>query len=168
MAQSVSSFFFSALLILACFSVGQGRPCYTRCRFRFCPIRVAFRIGIASDKAFPPRICSKGGFLVGHVDETGQAIFLIRRRFIPISRFTARGLRQRFSPSFFKSYTIRRTKFSGIGHEVPQQNQANYLNGKCVIVPLRAYQVLDSKGNVIANRHPRRPLRDCVAFRVFV
>jgi hypothetical protein len=56
------------------------------------------------------------------------------------------------------------------GHETPQQNQLDFLNNVCIILPLKAYQVLDGKhGNVIYEPRPSgSPFYDCVAFTTVV
>lgn len=157
---------FFVLLALAAAAV-SGSPCYRFCRFRFCDGRNTFQVGVEADIAFTGPICSKFGIKVGHIAQTGEA--RIGKYFTPISKWEPGGLEQNFSPSFFKAYGVngKKTDLSGIGHEVPQQNQADFLNRKCVIVPIREYQVLDEDGNVVDNIHPRQPFRDCVAFETF-
>lgn len=156
---------FALALSLVSASTYYPSPCYKYCKFRFCDYRVSFKIGHPIDKPFTHRICSKYGKHIGHVDETGEAFIRRYHKFVPISKYAPYGLKQRFSPSFFKSYGFKYNIYSGIGHETPQQNQLHFLHNKCVVVPLRAYQVLNSKKHVIDNVHPRGyPLRDCVAF----
>lgn len=157
---------FFALLALTASTV-SGSACYPLCRFRFCDGKNAFLVGVQADVAFTGRICSKFGVKVGRVDRTGEA-YLFKKKplaFIRISQYKPDGLEQNFSPSFFKSYNV--DGGSGIGHEVPQTNQADFLNGKCFFVPIKAYQVLNDKGNVVDNVHPTNPFRDCVAFKTF-
>lgn len=105
---------------------------------------------------------------MGHVDSTGEAYFIEHHVPILISTFNHDGLLQNFSPSFFKSFSVDGDLYpgnlSGVGHEVPQQNQADFLEGKCVVLPLRSYQILDDFGSIVENVHPRDDLRDCVSF----
>ncbi len=105
------------------------------------------------------------------VDSTFESFVLLRDGPVRISDWGPDGLKQPFSPRFFKTYTIfprkgRRHPYRpGVGHEAPQQNQVDFLDRQCFIRPIAAYQVLDRKGNVIENVHPRdMPFRACVAF----
>lgn len=163
---------FALALALAAIAVSEA-SCYNKCRFRFCDYRSTFKVGVKNDLPFTGPICAKDGTRIGHVDSTGEAYITYKYRVTPISKWHPYGLKQKFSPSFFKSFGIYKyygkyVDLSGIGHETPQQNQAHFLNRKCFIVPLTAYQVLDKRGNVVKNVHPRGyPLRDCVAFKTF-
>lgn len=92
-----------------------------------------------------------------------------------ISEWHPPGLHQKFSPSFFKSFSLpHKHHNSGIGHETPQQNQLNFLDGKYFTVTLEAYQVLKKnnhgKWNVYKNVHTQESdyMRDCVAFKTLV
>lgn len=161
-----------ASLVLALFlsSVALSEACRSKCRFRFCDGSSSFKVG-RNDVALTGPICLKSRVRVGIVN-TGEARIL-HPRTLPISHWYPKGLKQRFSPSFFKAYNVR-VYFhgrwvlrSGVGHEKPQQNQALFLNKKCWALPITAYQVLDNRGYVIDNKHPRNPLVDCIAFRTF-
>lgn len=163
---------FLLVLAAAAFAVSEA-TCYNRCRFRFCNGKSKFYLPAKPDRAFTGKICSRwGNRVIGHVDSTGEARVVLRhRKTVRISKWHPWGLKQKFSSSFFKSYNVhryykgRKIAFSGIGHEVPQQNQRRFLKNRCFFVPLTAYQVLNRKGNVVANRHPRNAHRDCVAFK---
>lgn len=166
--------FTAFLLALAAVALAVSEAtCYNRCRFRFCDGKSKFYLPAKPDRAFTGKICSiYGKPIVGHVDSTGEARVVLRHgKTVPISKWHPWGLKQKFSPSFFKSYNVKsyfkgkKLYFSGIGHETPQQNQKNFLSRRCFFVPLTAYQVLDHKGNVVDNRHPRNPYVDCVAFK---
>lgn len=162
----------TAFLLALAAAISLSSACYP-CRFRFCDGRSKFRLPAKADRAFTGKICSLYGKpIVGHVDSTGEArVVLPYRKVVKISKWSPYGLKQKFSPSFFKSYNVhsyaygKKIAFSGIGHETAQQNQAKFLGKKCFFVPLTAYQVLDKKGNVIDNKHPTNPYVDCVAFR---
>ncbi len=161
--------FFLLLALVA--SAVSGLPCYNRCRFRFCDGETEFKVGVEADVAFTGPICKKYREKIGHIDETGEALVVKKdtRKFIPISKWEPDGLEQNFSPSFFKAYGVngKKTDPSGIGHEVPQKNQADFLDGVCFIVPINSYQVLDGEGDVVENVHPYNPTRNCVAFKAF-
>ncbi len=167
------------------------RPCYTRCRFRFCDGTTRINPKLyPSDTPFKGRLCDKYRRIhLGTVDESGEAYVVGRYgRRIPISRFSPYGLKQNFSPSFFKTFSVRgyyRTwygkkyynpylnygrytphKYSSVGAETSQQGQIEYLNNRCIVLPFKKYQVLDKPGrNVIANVNTNK-LHDCVAFEV--
>lgn len=153
-------------LFLSCAALSEA-SCYGTCRFQFCD-------GTSTIKAKPDvsltvPICLRDGKPVGIVN-TGEAL-LRRRRFVRISKYMPHGLLQNFSSSFFKTYNVRVHSYgrkvdrSGVGHETPQQNQIRFLNNKCWILPVTAYQVLNERGYVIDNKHPNRPLVDCIAFK---
>jgi hypothetical protein len=165
-----------AALLVACAAstavANYPSTCYDSCRFTFCPSQDSFSPG-TPDTALTNPICDKYYKIhVGHVDSTGEAYVYKYGQFIPISQYSPSGLNQNFSPSFFKSFGYDKYHsywhdLSGVGHETPQQNQADFLHGKCFILPLTAYQVLDRPyGNVIDNVHPSNPYHDCVAFTV--
>ena len=149
-----------------------------KCRFVFCDERKWYVVGKRSDKAFTGRICHKHGKTIGTIDRSGEAYLLSAKRGqhgqhtklykhpLPISLYAPKHLKQRFSPSFFKAYTVgHRHKYSGVGHEHPQQNQAKYLHNKCWALPVHAYQVLDKKGHVKTEVHSEgNELKDCVEF----
>ena len=163
------------VLIAALFSLATASPCYTHCRFRFCYHKTVFRVGRIIERPFTGAICKKDGTRIGVVGETGEAWVLGLHKFVPISKWRPSGLKQRFSPSFFKSYArLRRSKYgyfssvSGVGHEKPQQNQLKFLNNKCFVLPIKAYQIIEGAKKVIVNRHRDHPFRDCVSFRTRV
>ena len=161
-----SYLFFLALLSSSFILAVQGNSCFKSCKFSFCPDQAVWQGGVP-DVPFTNRICDPTGKIkIGSVDSTKEA--LVRRKFFlqRISRFNPPGLLQNYSPSFFKSYRIPFSKFSGVGHETPQQNQADFISFKCIILPLERYQILDKKHNVIDNVSGKNPLVDCVAFRV--
>lgn len=136
-----------------------------RCRFRFCDYRHILYVG-KSDVPLTAAICSRYGERIGSIDQTGEAYrayyFLPPRR---ISKWKPYGLKQSFSPSFFKSYTKRGKNASGVGHEVAQQNQADYLHKKRWILPLKAYQVWNKKTGGWVEKYGKNPFVDCIAFR---
>lgn len=137
--------------------------CDCTCRFEFCDKRSTFDVGSVNDESFTGKICSTDNELVGTIDESGEAILLKGDEPTKISEL--QGPAQSFSPSFFKTFSVSNGQHSGVGHEVAQTNQANFLDGMCWALPIRAYQVLDKSGNVIAEKHPRgNPLHDCVCF----
>lgn len=154
----------------------KAKKCGETCRFAFCTkdheyfYDPHFFFGVP-DQAFTPAICDPTKHvIVGHVDEAGEAHVWDHYRFTPISHFHPDGLSQKYTPSFFKTYGIGYGyDLSGVGHETPQGNQAELLDGKCIVLPLKAYQILDyPSGTVIDNIHPSPDSRyeECVAFTI--
>lgn len=177
-----------SLFMLIVASVAAAQACYSGCRFRFCDNSKVLRLGSHADLALTSSICDKRGNHIGVIGNTGEARLVRTNRrgftvFRKISKWQPRGLKQRFSPSFFKSYSIRvaayRTNkygkqekyyiykpYSGVGRENFQQNQKSFLKRKCFALPIRAWQVLDGKKNVVRNVHRNyNPLYHCVAFQ---
>lgn len=117
------------------------------CDFVFCDGTSDFTVGKSVDVAFTGKICHKDGTIIGTVDESGEAYLEDGTR---ISKYSPTGLTQNFSPSFFKTASIKSTKYvhSGVSHETPQQNQGQFLDGKLWTLPIESYQVLNSKGQV--------------------
>lgn len=164
--------FFLLVLALTAF-LAVDAACYNdKCKFRFCNDEATFYLPAKPAISFTDRICSRDGPVIGHIDSTGEALVVLSKGYVPISKWYPAGLKQYFSPSFFKSLNVRvdgdgykpAFDFSGVGHENTQQNQADFLKGQCFFLPLTAYQVLDEARNVVDNKHPRNPTVDCVAF----
>eukprot|EP00171_Calliarthron_tuberculosum_P011826 IDg11826t1 len=101
-----------ALFVLIAASAVAAQACYSGCRFRFCDYSKTVRLGYKADVAITGAICDKYGHRVGVVN-TGEA-HLVRtnyrgRKYLqPISRWSPYGLKQKFSPHFFKAFTIRK------------------------------------------------------------
>lgn len=134
-----------------------------KCMFKFCDGKRVVYVG-KNDKALTSAICSKKyGVKIGSVDETGEA-YLVHYKRIRISKWKPYGLKQSFAPSFFKAYTKHGKNASGVGHEVAQQNQAKFLNKKCWILPLKAYQVWDKKTGGWVEKYGKDPYVDCISF----
>lgn len=133
------------------------------CTFKFCDGKRVLYVG-KSDRALTSAICSKKyGVKIGSVDQTGEA-YLDGYHRIPISKWKPYGLKQSYTPSFFKAYTKYGKNVSGVGHEVPQQNQAHFLNNKCWILPLKAYQVWNKKTGGWVEKYGKNPYVDCISF----
>lgn len=181
--KSALSLAIAALAIIANISSASATNCYNKCRFRFCNGESSFPFGKKSDTSFTGAICDKTGrHTVGHVGSSGEALVVVNKNkvertvmtrhiyAVPISQWSPSGLKQRFSPSFFKSFGVykrcgnRMVERSGIGHEVAQQNQKAFLASQCFFVPITAYQVMNKKNHVVDNKHPRDTKRDCIAF----
>lgn len=63
------------------------------------------------------------------VDETGEALVVKEQR-ISINKKMQLALKQHFVPSFVKAYKKHDKNHSGVEHEVAQQNQAKFREGK--------------------------------------
>lgn len=153
---------FAITLLVVCALVSGS--CYRRCEFYFCDRHSEIHIGVP-DKALSGPICKRGN-KVGIINSGEARLVLNHFGFVPISKFPLGKRTQKFSPSFFKTFAIGSNyKFSGVGHEVPQQNQIDFLKGKkCWILPITAYQVLGAKHNVVNNVHPSKFKTSCIAF----
>lgn len=146
-----------------------GRRCGSFCKFTFCDGARTLTLG-KPDASLSAPLC-KSGMRIGNIAEAGEALVKSCNRYIPISHFSPRGLRQLFAPSFFKFYTSqapsarRGGRASGVGHQVPQQNQVRFIKHRCVALPIAEYQALDSAGNVVDNIRPKRTdTSACIAF----
>jgi len=131
------------------------------CKFVFCSGPIQFTVGKSSDIPFTGKICRNDGTLIGTIDESGEAWL---EGGTPISKYSPPGLAQKFSPNFFRTAPIKATKYvySGIAHQLPQLNQGKFLNGKTWILPVKAYQVLNRKGDVTAELVGGK--YDCIKF----
>ena len=118
---------------------------YPYCKYNFCYGGVTIKVGGEFDKALSAPIC-KGRKKLGTVN-LGLAWLLEEDSryyyFTPIEYWHPRGLKQQFSPSFFKAYPAQSdSSKSGIGHETPQQNQLRYLNRRSWVIPLKSAQIV--------------------------
>eukprot|EP00181_Compsopogon_caeruleus_P000013 CAMPEP_0184681912 /NCGR_PEP_ID=MMETSP0312-20130426/4896_1 /TAXON_ID=31354 /ORGANISM="Compsopogon coeruleus, Strain SAG 36.94" /LENGTH=270 /DNA_ID=CAMNT_0027133047 /DNA_START=70 /DNA_END=882 /DNA_ORIENTATION=+ len=116
----------------------------------------------AVSSVYPPE-CT-----LGDVDETLEAYFLGANStsFVLISQFE--GPSQAFSPAFFKAFPVLGIDGywgSGVGHEAPQGDQADYLSGSCAVLPLGEWQEYGPDG-LLLNIGGGDPFTDCVAFAV--
>ncbi len=187
---------FAIAVALSLVSLAFAGECYSKCRFHFCDGTTKFNPkAYAPDTPFKGRLCDKYGKIhLGTVDESGEALILSKyshygKPAVRISKFEPKGLKQNFSPSFFKTFSVKgyyKTKYgkvvyspyfnygsytphkySSVGVETSQQGQIEFLNKKCVILPFKKYQVLDKYGrNVIDNVNTEKVFIDCVAFKV--
>lgn len=122
-----------------------------------------------------PFICSNDG-TVGRISKTAEArVFLTtgtRTRYVPISKWVPAGLRPKYSKNFIKAFRIPSPRAGGrdrlphstIGNANPRGNQWDFLHHQCMILPIRAYQKVNTAfrpvGNVLT-----RGRKACVAFR---
>ena len=181
-------------LTLSVVSLAFAGECYSKCRFHFCDGTTKFNAkAYDPDTPFKGRLCDKYGKIhLGTVDESGEALIVSKyygKPAVRISKFHPYGLKQKFSPSFFKTFSVKgyyKTKYgkkyyspklnhgkytphkySSVGRETSQQGQIEFLHNKCVILPFAKYQVLDKYGrNVIDNVNTKKVYKDCVAFKV--
>lgn len=157
-----------ALLCLVQLGVAMRARCAQTCRFTLCRPSVV-SLGLPFDKAQTSAICLKGR-RVGIVNSGEALVRTADDTFTRISLVRPVGLKQAYAPHFFKTFNVRGGS-SGVGHETPQQNQAFFLNGRCVALPVQEYQVIRTVGKktvVVKNVHlsRKKPLRNCVSFRV--
>eukprot|EP00181_Compsopogon_caeruleus_P003254 CAMPEP_0184685160 /NCGR_PEP_ID=MMETSP0312-20130426/17911_1 /TAXON_ID=31354 /ORGANISM="Compsopogon coeruleus, Strain SAG 36.94" /LENGTH=346 /DNA_ID=CAMNT_0027138981 /DNA_START=48 /DNA_END=1088 /DNA_ORIENTATION=- len=104
-------------------------------------------------------------FIVGVVGGSREASILVGGSFVRISQWSPAGLRQNFSPSFFKTFALAVPSMrSGVGYETAQQNQNEFIDLACVRLPFAAYQIINTAGFVIDNVNTNDP-RECVEFQ---
>jgi hypothetical protein len=148
----------------------NDNTCGAQCRFTLCSKNGPLTPG-TQETAISAPICDKyNKVCVGHVDATYEACIQTGYASIPISQYAPAGLQHPFSATFWKTYGFHdgNSQQSGVGHETPLQNQLDFLHGRCFILPLAAYQVLDRPhGQVIGNVHPIDKHIDCVGFTVY-
>lgn len=157
---------FAFSLLIACVSATQ-QPCFLGCRFHVCSGVNDLLISKAGQQAgTTSSICSKSDSLrIGNVVSSGHAFVAPKSGDpIPFSSYSPNGMRQRLSGSFLKALTSpNESAVSVIQHETPQQNQRDFLNGICVILPITGVQEVNSERNVINNLQLTFPFTDCVA-----
>lgn len=132
------------------------------CRYIFCSGKVHFKIGESTDKSFTGAICDRERNKIGTVDESAPAFRIHGGRLHRLATWPRDGS-QEFTPSFFKSFPVKGGKHAGVGHETMQKGQAEFFwKRKCWILPFRAFQILDNKGNAM-EKHTDE-IEDCVKF----
>lgn len=148
--------------------------CYSKCVFSFCDKSTVLKVSATTDNEVTAPICKGYSDNIGVVGETGEALRYYSGYFTPISKWHPEGLEQYFSSSFFKAFSFgyysKYLGHSGVGCEVAQQNQLDFLDGECWVLPINAYQVLDKNGTVIDNVHRagKDPYTQCIAFKTVV
>lgn len=168
-------FLFSSVSLSEATYVAPPRtPCYTKCEFHFCDKSTVLEVSDTTDKTVTAPICRGYSDDVGVVGATGEALRYYSGYFTPISKWYPKGLEQYFSPSFFKAFSFgyysEYLGHSGVGCEVAQQNQLDFLDDECWVLPINAYQVLAGNGTVIDNVHRAgsSPYTHCIAFKTEV
>ena len=149
-----------------------SRACFKafrECQFRFAGPFVlrSFSIHGRADVAFTPRIISKRPHeLLGVLNSNNIVPEFIKPNgvAVPITKVTAK---QSFTPTHFKPYTIKRTPFSGIGHQTFHQDQKQIAKHQCVRVWFTHYQILKTAYPLVVkenrNNVPRYE-KKCVVF----
>lgn len=140
--------------------------CGKACRFRFCDGSNEVVLFASQDTAYEPRICL-GKDRVVSVSRTGEGRVVENGRRTRLSKLKTRAPKQRFSPSFFKILQLARDENRGvaIAHETPQKDQASAIAGRCILLPIRRFQIrkdLQVKNRVGGRRN------DCVGFQTFL
>ncbi len=149
------------------------------------------------DVPFSRPICDKDGDHVGIVGESMEPLVNIGNlQFVYLSKWQPQHLMQNFSTSFFKVYPIdgnlalrdmlycynltdksksvgmnkvSRT-YSAVGRQTYHSNQKQFLYGKCFILLINNWQVLDKHHRVLYNSASKKRSGDytnCVAFSFF-
>ena len=156
--------------------------CYNKCDFIFVDgQRNLFTDGLksSSDTALSFDIGRKSFARDIGIVNVGEPHVYKNKQLTKISDYRPSGLKQRFSSSVFKTFrwfggsTIDPFYHgSGVGHENLQQNQREYIDNLCVVLPITSYQVLNGTNarydqRVIKNVHTTAR-SSCVAFKVML
>lgn len=147
-------------------------PCGDNCEFRLCNTdgenvdvlrQSSFTILNAPRIVTNPFIC-KTGQGVGLVLRSGEASVVQGSKVVAISRWQPRGLRTRFGARFIQALRIPFLERSGIGRVAASTNQWSVLHDRCMVLPIRRYQVLERNGELREVRNTTRR-NACVSFR---
>ncbi len=186
----------SVALILSLESLAFAGGCYWKCSFHFCDGTTKFNINrYAPDTPFKGLVYNMcGKIILVAVDESGEALIVSKYHgepFVRISNFYPKVLRQKFSPSFFNTISVKRyyktkygkvvyrpffdygystpQKYASVGREISQKGQIEFLNKKYVVVSFIKYQKLDIYGrHVVESIRTSHPFVYCVSFKVSV
>lgn len=140
--------------------------CGKACRFRFCDNSNELLLLASQDIAYEPPICLGKDKLLS-VGKTGEGLVAENGSRTPISKLKRQAPKQPFSPSFFKILQLADSDPQGVGvaHETAQQDQAVAIAGRCVLLPIKRYQIqedLQPKNQVGGGKW------DCVGFQTFL
>lgn len=159
---------FAFVFLLAAAAYGWEIDCHARCDFKFCDGSETLVVTGGWDRPLSSSICKKSSLGVGIEAETGEALVVTVNGVKDISMWVPAGIDQMFTPTFFKAYPLLKNyRYSAIGHEKPQLNQMQFMEGQCFVLPIRHVQFLDKEGNVDENEEPHvyGGERDCIAFQ---
>lgn len=171
---------FLILGLLATFSLhATAQQCGRTCKFRLCRAdgsdfnlrpkgtRILLRAPKTSLSAY---LCRKfpGGRSLGRVRSTGEAIISGKFPPVAISKWRPAGLSPKFSKRYFKLINILYLGgLQGIGRIQPKGNQEDFLDDKCVVLPITTYDIVDGSGKVFRTISSTGP-KDCVAVKTRV
>lgn len=139
------------------------RPCHYRCRFTFCTGTTRLLL-TTPNMGMLPRICLPGSYL-GRVLRTGEARVSRSGMAKPyrISKWRPHGLHPPFHRDAVFAKEIHGMNASGVARAKARGNQHMFLEGVCVVLPIREWEQMDENKNVVAQR--RGGKGDCIAFR---
>lgn len=169
----------AVLLILATFVIGETnanevnldtavsqairRPCLGRCRFIMCRRSQTILFGTPVD-ATGPSVCRRGQD-IGLIKRIGEALVKEGSTLTPISKWKPAGLEKSFPAKFFlpkKTFSVEEmstiVKRSSIG------NQNDFVDGRCFVIPIQAYERNFSTGVKVVKTSDQR---DCLSFVAF-
>lgn len=164
---------FGLMLLLA--SKLSDASCGEKCLFRFCrpgedhyhhkPLPKALQIIMpARGQADFPHVCRPGRNLL-RVRKTGEALISEGSQgLVKISQWRPSGIVLGLARKYFKLFQAENTSpAQGVGRS--SNSGYSFLNGRCVILPIRKYEVRNWKGiSVIKVRKGERE-RECISFR---
>lgn len=142
------------------------RKAYRGCDFRFSSSKYlpTFSLKGKPDTPFTSTIVSKSkATMIGILNTNITVQFVFMKGAFDITSYA----NPNFTPYHFKPFPVKKTKMSGIGHQTFTGNQMKTAKGKCVRIYFSAYQVLNSKGNVVDNVNDvMMDMNKCVVFKI--
>lgn len=117
----------------------RGEQCRSKCRFIICRGRQTTLLG-APNKPSGPTICRRGQD-IENIVSTNEALISGKGKRTPISKWRPEGLRKRFAAKYlFTKPLPGRGGLSGVVNLPAQANQHEFLDGKCVTIPIESYE----------------------------
>lgn len=106
-------------------------PAMHMCRYKFCRPSISEKSPTrVTDKSLTKSVCDLKGNKIGTVDQSRKAKLKVVSKLVDISKWTPYGPKQKFEPTFFKTFAIYKGKLVGVGHETMEQNQKKLLKKK--------------------------------------
>ena len=109
-----------------------------------------------------------GGRTLGTVRTTGAALIEKGSSTTPITRFRPNGLSPAFPRNYFRltPLTFQRDR-KGVARRAPMGNQEEFLDGLCIRLPIRNYNIENTDGSVFRTISTS-DARDCLSFQTIV
>lgn len=155
--------------------IRQTKPaqCGNDCLFRFCKTNENFNFAPAGrklvmrdpDSTVNPFICLTDG-TAGRIFRVGEALIQEDEETrTPISQWSPDGLDPLLPKDFFGTGIIPSLRKSGLRRMATTPAQYQFLDNRCVILPVRAFQEIDPETGEKLGRKVVRGNRNCVSFQ---